>query len=235
MNKLEPIHEKAIDLFVAGKKQIEIAEELNVNPRTLRRWSDSELFIRELHTQHAQARKLEQDERAEFARRKLAFHTLVLDQLESLLKDPQTPPQLRAACLKLGMQDIQATRRLEDARQWREELYQRNRADRLAKEAAQREDHMKIMQASNSLKNAAQIFDVLPMFRKDQSEADKSGMSPSGPGVQPIPDSEAPAKPDEREEPKADKTGQAPPLVRPVKTFRYPRPEKKADTSGQPA
>lgn len=231
MNHLEPIHEKAIDLFVAGKKQNEIAQELNVNPRTLRRWSDNEIFIKELRAQHAQTRKLEQDERAEFARRKLAFHTLVLDQLETLLKDPQTPPQLRAACLKLGMQDIQATRRLDDAREWREELYQRNRADRLAKEAAAREDHVKIMQASHKLTTAGKFFDNLPMFRKDRDEADTSGQSPSEPAGAPAPETAA-AKPPAG---KADKTGHPPPIVQPVKPFRYPRPEKKADTSGQPS
>ena len=230
MNRLEPIHEQAIDLFVAGKKQIEIAQELNVNPRTLRRWSDSELFVKELRAQHAQARKLEQDERAEFARRKLAFHTLVLDQIETLLKDPQTPPQLRAVCLKLGMQDIQATRRLDDAREWREELYQRNRADRLAKEAAAREDHVKIMQASYKLNSAGKFFDNLPMFRKAGAEADKSGQAPSAPAV-PLAPETANAKPAVE---KAGKTGH-PPVVQPVKPFRYPRPEKKADTSGQPS
>jgi hypothetical protein len=232
MNKLEPIHDQAIDLFVAGKKQHEIAKELNVNVRTLRRWSDSELFMKELHRQHEQSRKLDQDARAEFNRRRFAFHELVINQLETLLKDPATPPQLRAACLKIGIQDMQATSRQTDAQTWREHVYEEKKAERLAKEAASREDRATITSASNKMDQSTNLIEHLLGYA---AKAGKTGQTTIEADSDEVEDEDV--TPNETSAAKkADKSGHPapaiPPIVKPVQPFRYPRPEKK---DAQPA
>ena len=247
MNKLEPVHENAIDLLVAGMKQIEVAKELGVNPRTVRRWTDSELFIKELEKAHVQARKLHQDELALFNAERLATQRTAMSQIHAALKDPNTPFEMRALCLKLTMQDIQASQRQQTAQAWREKVHAEKRADHLAKEERQREDHLKTISAIKKMDDCMQYLErtnvVPPIEGDDDDEQDKSGQAPCGPNG-----------PTGDVHEKADKTGhlptsgaviakaaksghspmKTPPVVQPVKPFRYPPVVKKADTTGQP-
>ena len=248
MNKLEPVHEQAIDLLVANESQINIARILGVNPRTVRRWTDSELFIKELEKAHVQARKLHQDELALFNAERLATQRTAMSQIHAALKDPNTPFEMRALCLKLTMQDIQASQRQHTAQAWREKVYAEKRADRLAKEAKQREDHLNTISAIKKMDDCMQFLErgkvVPPIEDDDDDEQDKSGQAPCGPGGPRGVLHEKADKTGHLPAPgtfiaKADKSGHSPmktpPLVQPVKPFRYPPVEKKADTTGQPA
>jgi len=231
---LEPLHEKAIDLFVMGKKQYQVAAELNVNPRTVRRWADEEKFVAELNKQHSLARKLEQDEAAEAARELSELRKLARKRMRVILEDPEASDYLLVQTIKLLQQEDRIERRAEEAQAWREYVHHDKKAERVEKANQDREEHTKLINASHRVDG---MFDFLEAQKKatlDRIRADvaaekaakaaKTGQS----GQRPPANSGA----------SADKSGQirTAPTVLPVQPFRYPRPEKtteKADKSGQ--
>ena len=248
MNKLEPVHEQAIDLLVANESQVDIARILGVNPRTVRRWTDSELFIKELEKAHVQARKLHQDELAIFNAERLATQRTAMSQIHAALKDPNTPFEMRALCLKLTMLDIQASQRQQTAQAWREKVHAERRADQLAKEEKQREDHRKVMEGMKKMDacmDYLELAKVVPPIPKDDDDEDekqdKSGHAetPSAPDktghVTPLPASFNPKALFAKAAKSGLSTLMRPSVIQPVKPFRYPPVAKKADKTGQPA
>ena len=232
---LEPLHEKAIDLFVAGKKQHEVAQELNVNPRTVRRWAEEDKFVAELNKHHALARKLQQDEAAEIARENRELRKLGRNRIRAILEDPNASDYLVIQTLKLLQHEERLERRAEEAQAWREFVFQDKKAERQEQANRDREEYEKRI---NAMKQTSPAEVMLNMMKAQEeaavakiradiaaekaAKADKSGHGRTPPVLTP---------------PKADKTGhgQTVPSVQPVQPFRYPRPEKKADKSGQPA
>ena len=159
---LDLIHEKAIDLFVAGKRQHEVALELNVTPRTIRRWCEDAHFAAALAAQHRISRALELGERAQVARDRREIHRKTMEQIQALLHDPEAPLPLRALCLKLGMQDAQFEQRQCDAQEWRESVQAARAAEKRASHAAQQE----LMRASGALDRSENLFDALKLSRE---------------------------------------------------------------------
>ncbi len=224
MNTLEPLHEKAIDLFVSGKKQHEVAKELDVNPRTVRRWAEEELFVSELNKHHALARKLQQDEAAEIARENRELRKLGRNRIRAILEDPKSSDYLVIQSLKLLQQEERAERRAEEAQAWREFVYNDKKAERQEQANRDRDEHVKLV---NAMQRPSPADVMLKMMKSQEEEAvakiradiaaekaelaakraDKSGQNRTAPSVQP-------------------------PVVQPVKPFRYP-PVEKADKSGQ--
>ena len=127
---LDPLHEQAIDLFVAGMKQKQVAKELKVSPRTIRRWGENPEFVADLEKQHELARKLEQDEMEVIRREHLELQRLALRQLKAYLDDPNTPRALRVQCLRMSMQAV----KFNLAQEWREHIYEERKEERQCRE-----------------------------------------------------------------------------------------------------
>ena len=218
---LEPLHEKAIDLFVSGKKQHEVARELNVNPRTIRRWAEEENFVAELNKHHALARKLQQDEAAEVARENRELRKLGRNRIRAILEDPNASDYLVIQTLKLLQQEERLERRAEEAQAWREFVHHDKKADRLEKERVDREEHTKLINASHRVDTMLNMMEAQKKAAENKIYAEIAAEKAAK--------AELAAK-------RADKSGQAQAtpqqVVQPVQPFRYPRPEK-ADKSGQ--
>jgi hypothetical protein len=155
--QLDIIHEKAIDLFVAGKRQHEVASELNVTTRTIRRWCEDEEFSNALSTQHRITRNLELGERAQVGRDRRDIHRKTMEQLLTLLSNTDAPPSLRAVCLKLGMQDAQFDQRQFEAQEWRERVHAERAAERRASQAAT----LELMNARGMLNRSEKFLDAM--------------------------------------------------------------------------
>jgi hypothetical protein len=160
--QLDIIHEKAIDLFVAGKRQHEVASELNVTTRTIRRWCEDEEFSNALSTQHRITRNLELGERAQVGRDRRDIHRKTMEQLLTLLSNTDAPPSLRAVCLKLGMQDAQFDQRQFEAQEWRERVHAERAAERRASQAATQE----LMNARGMLNRSEKFLDAMKVNRE---------------------------------------------------------------------
>jgi transposase len=137
--QLEPIHERAIDLLVSGRRQIAVAKELNVSTRTLRRWGAEPEFIAELQKQHELSRKLTAAAEDEVRKQRREVQIAALKQIRNLIEDEKTPESLRTECLRIVHDDQRQWARQEAAQEWREFLYyekQRQEEERKAAEAA---------------------------------------------------------------------------------------------------
>ncbi len=206
---LDTIHEKAIDLLVAGKKQIEVARELGLSDRTLRRWSEQPEFIRELDHQFELRGNLERDERSKSGRLRRGFHTLSVQRLMSLIEDPHTPNDVRIQCLRIGVQDQQADVRQTANQDFRDFVYQDRKNERLEKEARDHEEHLQQLKSINALKAASNFLTRIQSQHNEddageEAAPDESGHA-SGSHVRPVP------KPDI----KPDKTGHSPMTLKP--------------------
>ncbi len=218
---LEPLHEKAIDLFVAGKKQHEVAQELNVNPRTVRRWAEEDKFVAELNKHHALARKLQQDEAAEIARENRELRKLGRNRIRAILEDPNASDYLVIQTLKLLQQEERLERRAAEAQAWREFVHNDKKAERIEKANRDREEHTKLINASHRVDTMLNMMEAQKKIAENKIYAEVAAEKAAK--------AELAAK-------RADKSGhfRTAPTVLPVQPFRYPRPEKaKADISGQ--
>ena len=169
---LDTIHEKAIDLLVAGKKQIEVARELGLSDRTLRRWSEQPEFIRELDHQFELRGNLERDERSKSGRLRRGFHHLSVQRLMSLIADPMTPNDVRIQCLRIGVQDQQADIRQSANQDFRNFVYLDRKNERLENEARARQEHLEQIKSIEALK-AANNFLTRIQSQHDQDAADE--------------------------------------------------------------
>ncbi len=119
--KLEPTHDRAIDLLVSGHRQYEIAAELKISDRTLRRWIKNPDFREELETQRDGARTMAQTVMAIAAADQAAYAhnaiNLAYDMLNS--HDPKTHER----AIVLGMKLIAQQERQASNEKWREFVY----------------------------------------------------------------------------------------------------------------
>ena len=118
---LEPIHDRAIDLILAGKRQYEVAAELNISTRTLRRWNKVEAFREELETQRNGARAIAQTVMAVAAEEQAAFARNAMNEVFTMLKSDDQNLKLRA--IGLSMKMMQQHDRLASNEKWREFVY----------------------------------------------------------------------------------------------------------------
>jgi hypothetical protein len=199
---LDIIHEKAIDLFVAGKRQCQVAAELNVTARTVRRWCEDEAFSKALSTQHRITRNLELGDRLQVGRDRRDIHRKTMEQIQALLNNTDAPIPLRALCLKPGMQDAQFDQRQFEAQEWRESVQAARVEERRANQAA----HMELMKASNALNRSEKFLEAITIPRiagvppagipvrnepENRTKADKGGNSTPKPAVSPAPSESA--------------------------------------------
>jgi DNA-binding transcriptional MerR regulator len=227
--QLDIIHEKAIDLFVAGKRQHEVATELNVTTRTIRRWCEDEEFSKTLSTQHRISRNLELGERAQVGRDRRDIHRKTMEQLLSLLSDPETPASLRAVCLKLGMQDAQFDQRQFEAQEWRERVHAERAAERRASQAAT----LELMNARGMLNRSEKFLDAMKVNGAARTAGVPTSSIPSpAPTVNKTPN----AGTEVRSETPALRPNPARPQAAPVKPVRpirgEPQYRTKADKTG---
>jgi hypothetical protein len=121
--EIEAIHERAIALIVAGKRQCVIARELEIGVRTLRRWASDEQFTAELKAQREFARQLAGEQLADDIRleRQIAEHGA--RRICELIDDPKTPDAVRNQCLRISQNIISQRARREQSQEWREFVY----------------------------------------------------------------------------------------------------------------
>ena len=131
MKTLEPVHEKAIDLLVAGKNQTETALLIGVNPRTLRRWIDEEKFRAELTRQHQLAREFHRAAAAEEEREERELRKLGRQRIRKILEDENAKPAELIECLKVLQRGEQIEKREEQAQKWREFVYFDKKQERI--------------------------------------------------------------------------------------------------------
>ena len=148
---LEPHHELAIDLLVAGHRQIDVAAILKISDRTLRRWGENEEFVGELSRQHKLARRLQQDEAAEIARENREQRLLKKKRVTGILQDPHASPLLLIESLKLVQHDEQHERRLDYAQAWRAFVYHDQKRERVEREEAERKVRAEFMAQTQTL------------------------------------------------------------------------------------
>ena len=121
MKSLEPIHDRAIDLLLAGHRQYEIAAELKISDRTLRRWIKNEAFREELETQRDGARTMAQTVMAICATESAAFVKNALNAAFAMLNSHDEKTHERA--IKLGLKMQAQQERLTSQETWREFVY----------------------------------------------------------------------------------------------------------------
>ena len=118
---LEPIHDRAIDLLVAGHRQYEIAAELKISDRTLRRWIKNPDFREELETQRDGARTMAQTVMAIAAADQAAFAKNAMNLAFEMLNSHDEKTHERA--IALGMKLIAQQERQASNEKWREFVY----------------------------------------------------------------------------------------------------------------
>ena len=174
---LEPIHDRAIDLILAGKRQYEIALELNVSARTLRRWNKVEAFREELETQRNGARNIAQTVMAIAAEEQAAFARNAMDEAFKLLKSDDTKLQLQAIALSMKM--MQQQRRQESNEKWREFVY----FDKLERKEAEKKQEPESELAAE-LSPVPQAPVAAPESGQDRPKADTTAQPAAEPATE---------------------------------------------------
>ena len=207
--QIEAIHERAIELLVSGSRQVDIAADLNIGVRTLRRWACSEKFMTELRAQRECAQHLQAEQRALAARLERQVFEEGARKMCQLINDPNTSDNVRIQCLRISQQVLARAQ----AQEWREFVY----FDTIAREKAKEDEKQRRIE--DRIKAQREQFEAIQNQYKPKPQPQTRPTAPvAAPAAKSPTAATQPATPDKVAQPAAATTPTPTPTPTPTKS-----------------